>query len=135
MAKVPQRVQAGVFRLAGRGDHAGGDLRRHPDLPNDALVPDDVAAAGREDEPEPARRTSELPFAQRVHHERPDRDRALAGFGLRHADSVVAIGALTHVQVAALHDPRAPRAALVWTSITAQPAEGHKRPRPILLRI
>ena len=63
--EMPQRMEPRVFALPARVHDAGSDLRRPPSVSHDVFMPDDAPTAGREHEPERARRASQLPFAKR----------------------------------------------------------------------
>ena len=69
---------------------------------DDVGVPLHLALAVREDEVELALWAGELPLPQRVHDDGRDRDGALPGIGLRHADDVIAVGALPDVDAGGL---------------------------------
>ena len=66
------------------------------------LWPPTIAGACRKDEPEIALGAGEFPFSQRVHHDRRQRDRPLAGFRLGFADGAVAVRALSDVKLSLL---------------------------------
>jgi hypothetical protein len=95
-------MQAGILRPAGFGDHARGDLRWLQSATNNVGVVLDVAGAIRKNQVKLALRTSKTVLAQCRDQRWRQGDDALASFRLRPPDGVEAIGALTHMQLAAL---------------------------------
>src|SRR5262249_29151890 len=95
-------MQSGVFRVAFLRPHASGLLCWDKATPDDVLKANDCPFAAREDEILLALGTREFPFFESFEHMRPKRDGPLAGLRLRPTNRVISIGALAHMQLAAL---------------------------------
>ena len=96
--KVPQAVQAGVFRFAICRDYAGGNLRRDKAaVDNIGVALDTADAIGKF-----AFRASEFPFPKRIHQHRRQRDGALGGSRFKRPHYPVVVGALAHMELVAL---------------------------------
>src|SRR5215472_2306270 len=103
------------------GRDAGGELGASEPARVNVRVALDIAFAVREHEVQLALRTGELPCAQRVDHDRGERDLPPGRVRFWRADRVPAIGALPHGQHLALEVDSLPSQSAQLTR--AQPAE------------
>jgi hypothetical protein len=99
---MPQGVKPGIFSGALAVDDAGRNLRRAQGVADDVDVCFEVAVLVRKYESEFSLRTGELPLLERVEHEWPERDRAVAGFGFGFTNLVELVRALADVEFTAL---------------------------------